>query len=205
MIRVLIAEDQRLFINALQKVLEEEKDIEIVGYCDSGDEVFNSVLHLEPDVLLLDINMPGRDGVSVAEQLKKSAADVRILVVTSFSSKLLVNELYALGVEGFILKSDDIQVLFEAIRTVYRGDRYFTEEIKDLIEKNSEAKITPTLSGREMQIIQFICQGLSSNEIAERLHISPLTVETHRKNINQKLNIKHTSELIKYALQRGIA
>ncbi|GCD77451.1 DNA-binding response regulator [Thermaurantimonas aggregans] len=205
MIRVLIAEDQRLFINALQKVIEEEKDFEIVGYCDSGDEVLNSVLKYEPDVLLLDINMPGMDGVTVAEQLRKSGVDVRILVVTSYSSKLLVNELHSLGVNGFILKSDDINVLFEAIRTVYNGESYFTEEIRDFLKKKTEVKNHPTLSSREIQIIQLICQGLSSNEIAERLHISPLTVDTHRKKINQKLNIKHTSELIKYAIQRGLA
>ncbi|MFN4299502.1 MAG: response regulator [Thermaurantimonas sp.] len=204
MIRVLIAEDQRLFINALQKVLEEENDIEIAGYCDSGDEVLSSVLKHEPDVLLLDINMPGMDGVLVAEQLKKSEVNVRILIVTSFSSKLLVNELYALGVDGFILKSDDIQVLFVAIRTVYRGERYFSEEIRDVLKKNSDPRSHPTLSSREIQIIKYICQGFSSNEIAEQLHISPLTVDTHRKKINQKLNIKHTSELIKYAVQRGL-
>lgn len=205
MIRILLAEDQTLFLNALQKVIKDESDIQIVGFCENGDEVIEAVETYEPDVLLLDINMPGRDGVSIAEQLKKMRSAVRILVVTSYSSDLLINELYTIGVEGFVLKTDDIHVLFEAIRTVHSGERYFTDEIKHLIANKSEQKPNAILTQREIEIIQGICRGLSTSELAEKLHISPLTVDTHRKNINHKLQIKHPSELIKYAVQRGLA
>lgn len=205
MIRILLAEDQKLFLNALQKVVEDDQDIEIVGYCNHGDKVVDSVRQLQPDVLLLDINMPGQDGVSIAEQLKKIQSEVKILIFTSYSSELLVNELYALGIEGFLLKTDDIEVFFEAIHSVFRGEKFYSDEVKSLIHTNSEHREQNFLTAREIEIIKFICQGLSTSEIASRLHISPLTVETHRKNINHKLNIKHFSELIKYAVQRGLA
>ncbi len=205
MIRVLLAEDQRLFIDALQKVIQEDDSIEIVGVCDSGDQVVESVLKLRPDVLLLDINMPGQDGVTVAEKLKKMHSDVKILVVTSFSSELLINELLTLGVEGFILKTDDIQSFFEAIHSVSVGERFYSDEVKSMIHKKRDAGEQFVLSAREIEIIKYICKGLSTPEIARCLHISPLTVETHRKNIHHKLNIRHSSELIRYALQRGLA
>lgn len=205
MIKILLAEDQRLFLDALYKVIQEDMNIEIVGLCENGDEVVESVLKLKPDVLLLDINMPGEDGVSVAERLKKMNVDVRILVITSFSSELLVKELLFLGVEGFILKTDDIHVFFEAIHKVSTGESYYSEEIKKMIQKKPEQRGQSTLSAREIEILKHICKGLSTPEIAQLLHISPLTVETHRKNINHKLNIKHSSELIKYAIQRGLA
>lgn len=203
MIRLLIAEDQKLLYDAFSIVIGEHAELQIAGWCNNGLDVLPAISEKNPDLLILDINMPGKDGITVAEEVKKYYPDVRILVMTSYSSDLLVNQLLHLGIEGYILKSDDMHVFFEAIYAVAAGERYFSNSVSSLAE-NPKEKSVHNLSNREIEIIRHICKGLSTSQIADLLYISPLTVDTHRKNIYHKLGIRHQSELIRYAVERGI-
>lgn len=203
MIRILIAEDQKLFVDAFSIVMQDHTDLKLVDWCKNGLDVLPAIKEKNPDLLILDINMPGKDGIAVAEEVKKQHPNVRILIMSSYSNDLLVNQLIQLGVEGYVLKSDDIDEFFKAIYAVASGDCYFSKSIKSLAVKPKE-KSVHSLSSREVEIIKHICKGLSTNQIAQHLCISPLTVETHRKNIYHKLGIRHQSELIRYALERGI-
>lgn len=208
MIKVFLAEDQLLFAQGLNMALSLYPNIAIVGTEQNGLKVADAVKELNPDILLLDINMPGMDGINVAKQLHKEKYDLKIIVLSSYLSKEFVLQMLALGVKSYLHKNTDVEELVTAINEVYEGGVYHTEEVKKLLakanKKEIEEKHQQLLTPKELQILSLLAQGESISKIAEKLVISSFTVESHKKNIQLKLGIKGMAALVKYAAERGL-
>lgn len=206
MIRLFLADDQKMFINGLQSILSEEENIKIEGIAHNGIELMSLLENHEPDVVLLDINMPQMDGIETCKVLKKKYEKIKILILSTYSNKSFVSNMVSLGADGYLLKNTGKEELVLAIESVYRGEPYYSSEIKELLNVNS--KFTENeisfLSKREIEVLTLIGSGNTNSEIAELLFLSPYTVETHRKNMMHKLKLKNTAELVKYAVDRGL-
>ncbi|MDI9342673.1 MAG: response regulator transcription factor [Sediminibacterium sp.] len=207
MIRILIADDHQMFIDGLTSLLVKEKDVEVTGFANTGEEVLKAVENRRPDVVLLDINMPGLNGIQTTAALKKKYPDIKILILTMYKTRAFINGLVRTGASGYILKNTGNAELLEAIRTVHAGGTFYSKAVAETLTERVN-RYTETedvsLSKREIEIIKELSKGLTTKEVAEKLFISFYTVETHRKNMLAKLQLTNTAELILYAAQSGL-
>ncbi|MEQ8363869.1 MAG: response regulator transcription factor [Cyclobacteriaceae bacterium] len=205
MIKIIIADDHAMFREGIVSLISTEKNIAFVGEAKNGSELLE-LLQLDlPDVVLLDIEMPGMDGLETAKKIKKQFPAVKVLALTMHSQSAFVKNMIKAGATGYILKNSGKSELIKAIETVYKGDTYFADEAMDSVMqglRNNEINDSP-LSSREIQIIKLIANQMTSSEIAKELHLSPMTVETHRKNILLKLGLRNVAGLVKFAFQKG--
>ncbi|MCY7408871.1 MAG: response regulator transcription factor [Chitinophagales bacterium] len=204
MIKIIIADDHQMFIAGLKLIIQSFENIEVVGEALSGEAALELLEKVNADVILLDTNMPGMDGIDAAKEIRKKFPDVKILMVTMHKQKEFIIQLIALGISGYILKNTGADELYTAIRTVYEGGEYFGEEVtKEIVQGMRNKSSLPEIqsfSKREMEILKLLTEELSSAEIAERLFISHHTVESHRKNMHIKAGVKNTAGLIRYAI-----
>jgi DNA-binding NarL/FixJ family response regulator len=209
-LKLLLADDHQIVRQGLRAILEAERDFELVGEAADGLEAVRLVERLAPDVLVLDLMMPGIGGLEVARQVARRASHTRIVILSMHSNIAYVVEALRAGATGYVLKESGAEELVAAIRAVAHGKRYLSPPIseRDLdayIEKAGEsAEPYHTLTTREREVLQLTAEGLSGTEISEKLFISPRTVETHRANLMRKLGVRNQKELIRYALQRKI-
>lgn len=202
-LRILIADDHTLFNDGVKDLLASEKDLEVVGQVFSGDRVVTEVRNTAPDLLLLDINLPKVDGLAVAKCLRRDFPRVRIVALTMYAERKVVEDCDALGVEGYVLKNASKADLLEALRAVAAGGRYRDPRLERKApppEQDGFARRL-RLTPREAEVLRLIADGLTSAQIAERLFRSVLTVETHRRNINLKLEVKSPAELMRLAIE----
>ncbi len=209
MISIMIAEDGALFLEALSELLIPEPGLHLIGEAMNGQQLLNQLEVRQPDVVLLDINMPIMDGIETTKIIRELYPNVRILALTSHVEKVVVRRVLKAGVDGYMLKDNsNKKKLLEVIQTIMRGNFYYDPEIADLIKGNSKQaskqRQKVALTKREKEITRLIAQGKNSNEIANTLVISPKTVAVHRRNIFAKLNIKKTAALIAYAYENGL-
>ncbi len=208
MIKVFIAEDQLLFTQGLKMALSLYPEIVIIGSEQNGALVIESLIKTKPDILILDINMPGMDGISIAKELKKILPTVKILVLSSYTSKEFVQQMITLGASAYLHKNADLEELVHAIKEVHNNQQYFTKEISEMlrnVKKNSNQEGFHNLLGnKEIKVLSLLAQGLSIPKIAEQMEISVFTAETHKKNIMNKLGLNNVALLIKYATERGL-
>lgn len=211
MIDIVVTDDHRMFTDALGGFFTPETGIRLCGSAASGDELMQLLKKVMPHVILLDINMPGMNGITTTSQLRKKYPEIKILIVTMYRTREFIFSLYKLGVDGYLLKNTGREELITAIKTVYNGGAYFSEDVNNTIlgEKQVERpdhfeEVTPSFSKRETEIVRLLSDGLSTQEVADKLFLSYYTVETHRKNLLNKLNLRNTAELIKYAAQLGL-
>lgn len=209
MISIMIAEDGALFLEALSELLIPEPGLHVIGEAMNGQQLLNQLEVRQPDVVLLDINMPIMDGIETTKIIRELYPNVRILALTSHVEKVVVRRVLKAGVDGYMLKDNsNKKKLLEVIQTIMRGNFYYDPEIADLIKGNSKQaskqRRKVALTKREKEITRLIAQGKNSNEIANTLVISPKTVAVHRRNIFAKLNIKKTAVLIAYAYENGL-
>lgn len=207
MIHILIADDHQMFIDGLISLLQKENDMNVIGTANTGEDVLAVLGVLEPDVILLDINMPKLNGIQTTAALKKKYPKIKILILTMYKTKAFINGLIRTGASGYVLKNTGNAELLEAIRTVNAGGTFFSQSVAEtLTEKiNRYSELDDTsLSKREVEIIKELAKGLTTKIIAEKLFISFYTVETHRKNMLAKLQLTNTAELISYAAQSGL-
>ena len=203
-IRVLIADDHKVLLDGLQALLGDVPDIEIVSVANNGDEVLDKLKSYEVDVLMMDIQMPHKNGFETAEEMAKLYPGTRILILSMHSEKAFIEKMYHLGVAGYLLKSASKEEIVEAIRRVADGKRYFSDEVTSAILENrtiSNSINSSELTKREKEILKLIAQGKNNPAIAESLFLSVDTVKTHRKNLMRKLDINNTASLVKYALE----
>jgi len=211
-IKVLIADDHIIFRQGLRLLLEKEKGIEVVGEAGDGIETVSLAQQLNPDVLLLDISMPKMDGIEAVRQLKKSAPDLKIIILTMYSDDQFIFELLKIGVSGYILKESAGADLIYAICMVSEGSSFLDPRVsKRVMGKFSQMTSNRNdfirygkLTHREKEILQLIAEGKSNIEIAEKLFISLKTVENHRMNVMRKLDLHKSIDLIKFALRLGL-
>lgn len=202
-IRVLIVDDHPLVAEGVQAILESYDDIEVVGRLSNGRQVVDQVGHLQPDVILMDLNMPELGGLGATEILLERAPDTRILILSMHNSPEYVSSALNHGAMGYVLKDVPTDEIKLAIDTVMLGKRYLCTGARGSLEPKDGAP-RAALTGREQTILLQLAQGKSNKEVAISLEISVRTVETHRKNIKRKLGISSTAGLTRYALENGV-
>jgi DNA-binding NarL/FixJ family response regulator len=209
-LKVLITDDHQMLIDGIKSLLRKEKNIQIVAEANSGKDALD-ILRKRNDINLLitDINMPEMSGTELVKIVKKDFPEIKVLVLTMYNDPAIVNEILMVEAEGFILKNTGKQELINAIYKIADNGTYYSNEVmsvmmKDIKRQTSINEKTKTLSPREVEIIKLIVQELTTNQIAEKLFISPRTVDTHRKNILQKINTKTLVGLIKFAFENKL-
>jgi DNA-binding NarL/FixJ family response regulator len=219
--RILIADDHPVFRYGLRALLMAEPDMELVGEATSGDEVIEHAARLHPDVILMDLNMPGRTGIEATRRILESQPQIGILVLTMFDDDSVFAAMRA-GARGYLLKGAEGDETLRAIRAVRRGEaifspaiaqrliHYFASHLHDSPSQSMDASsdsrpaVFPELSGREREILEFIAQGYTNSAIAERLVLSPKTVRNHVSNIFGKLQVADRAEAIIRAREAGL-
>jgi two-component system, NarL family, response regulator NreC len=208
---IVLADDHRIVRQGLRALLSAEADFSVVGEADDGREALKVVGSLNPDVLVLDLMMPGLNGLEVARQVHKNSPKVGIVVLSMHDDEGFVLEALANGVSAYVLKDSNSSDLVLAVREVAAGRRYLSPPLSDrAIETYQQmAKIGTmdkheTLTTREREVLQLSAEGHTNSEIAARLGISPRTAETHRSRLMHKLGLHSQADLIRYALRRGI-
>lgn len=210
-IRVHIADDHQVLIDGIKAVLKTDPEIDVVGYSLNGQEVLDWFKTYEADVLVLDINMPLVDGIKVLQMFRKRNFQPKVVVLSSYDDIKLVKEVLKIGAKGFLAKKCAAEQIVEAIKTVDKGEQYFSENIKNKIfsafsnesvdnsENRSDSTFFGSLTKREKEILALVSQEYNSSEIADSLRISVHTVESHRKNLIKKLQVKNVVGLALYA------
>jgi DNA-binding NarL/FixJ family response regulator len=213
-IRVLIADDQTLVRDGFRMILDAQEDFEVVGEAADGAEAVAKARELRPDIVLMDVRMPGRDGLDATREIVNSLTDVHVVILTTFDLNEYVYEAMRAGASGFLLKDVPRAQLIAGVRTVAAGDALLAPAItRRLIEqfvKRPPASIRPLppqvdeLTARELEVLRLICDGMSNREIAVTLNLSVNTVSVHRTNIMNALGVHKAAELVVYALQHGL-
>ena len=210
-IKLLIVDDHPLVREGLRSYLINEKHLEILGEAADGQEAINLAKSTLPDLILLDINMPGMNGLETARILNKTVPKTKILILTMHDSREYVNRMVATGVQGYVLKDSPPSELVAAIETVYRGGTFFSPKVSETVlneymktVRSKGKKGSVELSRRESEVLTLIAEGLGNKEIAAKLFLSVRTVETHRERIIRKLDIHTVAGLTRYALTKGI-
>lgn len=209
-IRVLIADDHTIVRSGVRLLLEAEPDIEVVGEALDGLEAISLAEALHPDVILMDIAMPGMDGLEATVHIKNSLPDTNVLVLTMHRTDDYFFEMLDAGASGYILKGAQTEELINAVRVVNRGEIFLYPAVASKLVENylsrNEGADNPdlALSRREKEILKFLADGYSNKEIADKLVISPSTVHSHRSNLMNKLGLNTRHELVSYARQIGL-
>ena len=210
-IRVLLADDHTIVRKGLRALLEDEADIEVIGEAEDGREAIRMVQQLLPDVVLMDLSMPGLSGLEATRQIKKRFPEVKVLILTRHANEEYVFQILRAGASGYVVKKAAPTELVLAIQSVYRGDSFLSPAIsRPVIEeyiRKAEAMVENSydrLTDREREVLQLIAEGHSSREIAELLHITERTVRTHRGHVMDKLDIHNIAELAQYAIRKGV-
>ena len=211
-IRVLIADDHGLMRAGVRALLTATEDIEVVGEAEDGDEAIREVRRLEPDVVLMDVAMPSLGGLEATLVIRKEKPDVKILVLTQYDDREYVTRFLKAGVSGYVLKKAAAAELVAAIRAVFRGGLVLDPEIaRDVMHEHGRPASPDeaedpyeTLTDREKQVLKLVAEGSSNKEIAETLDISVKTAMAHREHLMEKLDLHSRTELIKFALRRGV-
>ncbi|MGE5615229.1 MAG: response regulator [Bacillota bacterium] len=211
-ISVLIADDHSLIRQGLKQILELEEDIHVVSQASNGDEAIKCAIEHKPDVILMDINMPGTNGLQAIGEIKKQKIASKIIVLTIHEDREYLFKTLQMGVDGYVLKDAEPLVLVEAIRTVYSGQSYIqqnmtTELIKEfnrVTMREKEKHESNNLTPREIEVLQLIAEGMINKEIARQLYISEKTVKNHVSNIFRKLDVSDRTQAAIYAFKHNI-
>ncbi len=211
-IRVMVADDHTLIRQGIVGLLNAQADMRVVGEAGDGQEAIQMAAETAPDVLLMDISMPGLNGLEATREIKRRASGVHVLILTIHDREDYLFQALRAGAAGYILKGADIQELLAATRSVHRGDMYLYPTVtKKLltdylrrVESGQDPEGYGGLTEREREVLRLIAEGMTTSEIAQALCLSPHTVQAHREHIMEKLNLHRKAELIKYALRKGL-
>lgn len=211
-IKVLITDDHALFRTGVKAALSHYPDIEFIGEAENGMQLLNLVKFLQPDVILLDIQMPIMDGIATLPEVKKVLPDAKIIMLTMNDDVSMISKLMEIGANSYLTKNSDSETIYEAIKTVYTKEYFFNEYTNKAILSGLKSRRVvevpvpddAELSDKEMQVLKLMCDEKSTKEIAEIVEISPRTVEAIRDRLKIKTGAKSTAGLILYAVKHGI-
>ncbi len=213
-IRVVLADDQALVRAGFKALLDAQDDIEVVGEADDGDEAVRLVRRLAPDVVLMDIRMPGTDGLAATRTIAgdERLSDARIVILTTFELDEYVFEAIRSGASGFLVKDTEPVELLRAVRAVASGDALLSPGVTrrligEFASRTREARPAPALdvlTGREREVMALVAEGLTNDEIAERLYVSPMTAKTHVSRAMVKLGARDRAQLVVFAYESGL-
>ena len=212
-LRVLLVEDHAIVRQGVRALLDEESDISIVGEAGDGSEGLALAQKLRPDIVLMDLSLPGLGGIEATRQIRELLPDIRVLVLSMHDNEEYVFRALRSGASGYVLKQSTSTELVLALRAVAAGSTFLSPSISQILisdyvrraeSQESDGEILGLLTPREREVLQLIARGLSNRQIAERLHISVKTVETHRGNMMQKLDVHDRAGLVKFAIDSGL-
>jgi two-component system response regulator NreC len=210
--RVVIAEDHKILRQGLCSLLSTSNELEVVGEAGDGMSAIRTIRETDPDLVLLDLNMPKMNGISVIKEIKQLSPETKILALTMYTQEDYILEVFRSGGDGYCLKSSGRKDLMMAIKAVLSGKHYISPEISRIVlegylesRKKMKTKSSfDTLTQREKEVLKMVGEGYRNKEVADYLCISPKTVEKHRANIMQKLDLHTASELTAYAIEKGL-
>lgn len=204
MIKLILADDHKLFREGVRSILENVDEIQIVDEVDNGRALIASLRAKQTDLVILDISMPGISGIEACRLIHKEYPCLKILILSMHGEESFVHSAIEAGASGYLPKEIDHTELIEAILTIYKGGSYFSKDISSKLISSYLTKDKQHLTPREKEIIVLVCDGLSNKEIADKLSISVRTVDCHKNNILQKLGLKSSVDLVKYALKNEL-
>lgn len=211
MIKIIIADDHTIFREGIVSILEDESDIIVLAQAVNGLELLDQLEELSPDLILMDISMKELNGIEASIQIKEKYPTIKILILSMHNEIDYILKVIEVGVDGYILKESGSQELLQAIRSIVAGKSFQSQEISAIIvqhlQKKKEQELKKAgipLTRREKEVLQLIAEEYSNPEIAENLFISIRTVDTHRRNLIEKLGVKNTAGLVKYAIKSGL-
>ena len=211
MIKILLADDHQLLIDGLRTILEKHRDVEIVGLAKDGLEAFELAMQFQPDIILLDISMPGLNGLDAAKKILRDLPSTKIIMLSMHGDLRYIQEALRIGAKGYILKESAAEELIQAIRDVKNGELFFSKSVRNQVlaeyvksVRQHDKNVKPVLSIREREILQLLAEGKSTKDAAGMLNISVKTAESHRKQVMDKLGLHSIAELTKYAIREGL-
>ncbi|MGB7948828.1 MAG: response regulator transcription factor [Candidatus Binatia bacterium] len=210
-VTILIADDHKILREGLRSLLEKQPGFTVVAEAEDGLEAVDGVKKHKPDIAILDIGMPGLNGIEATRKLRSEMAETRVIALSMHADRRFVMGVLEAGANGYLLKDSAFAELITAVTTVAKGKMYLSPSIAETVVRSSLEKSDPkgrtaiaVLSAREREVLQMVAEGKSTKEIAFKLFVSTKTVETHRKQIMDKLNIRTVAELTKYAIREGL-
>lgn len=213
-IRIILADDHRILREGLRSLLAQQPDVTVVGEASDGDTVIALARELKPDLIIMDVVMPGTDGIAATRQIRSECPDTKVIALSMHSDRRFVSEMVRAGALGYLVKDSAFEELNQAVRTVMANRPYLSAVItgtlvEDFVRQTNAAErpqLSPLhmLTGREQEVLRLLADGKRVKEIAHLLNISAKTVESHRQNIMDKLEIHSTIELTRYALREGL-
>jgi two-component system response regulator NreC len=211
-IKLLIADDHAILRQGLRRILEAEPDMAVIGEAATGTDAVKRARQLKPDVVILDISMPDQDGIESLRQIVKTLPTARVLILTVHTEHHVISEAVSAGAAGYLAKDSLDHELVSAVRTVVHGGTVFSPNVSKRLAETSQAtqpapsgyRSLENLTSREREVFLLLAEGKSPSEVASSLFVSPKTVHTHRQHIMEKLGLRTTTELIRYALRQGV-
>lgn len=210
-IRILLADDHEVFREGLRSMIEKHGDLEVVGDAETGRVAVRMATQLKPDIIIMDIAMPDLNGIEATSQIRATIPETRVIALSMHSDKRFVTGMLRAGAVGYLLKASAFDEVIQAIRTVMNNKHYVSGDIADTVVSDYVRQLTESapekqasLSPREREVLQLLAEGHSTKKIAETLHISANTIETHRAHIMAKLGIRTIADLVKFAIREGI-
>ncbi|HNZ58429.1 MAG TPA: response regulator transcription factor [Syntrophorhabdaceae bacterium] len=211
-IKIILADDHKIIREGLRALLEKEPDMEVVGEANDGIATVRLTKNLNPDIVIMDIGMPDMNGIEATRQIISETKGVKVIALSMHSDRRFVLQMLKAGASGYLLKDSAFEELALAIKTVMLGQPYLSPKITDVVIKEyiismpkNEETVFTKITAREREVLQLIAEGKSTKQIASFLNVSVKTIETHRQQIMEKLNIHSIAELTKYAIREGIA
>lgn len=210
-IEIILADDHNIMREGLRLLLSKYPDIDIIGETDNGRDTINLAKKFQPDVVIMDVTMPELNGIDASLQIMSENKKIKVIALSMHSDKRFVEKMLRAGASGYLLKNCATRELIIAIREVIKGHIYLSPDISDMIVKDYLDNTKPEelikdkkLTSREREIVQLIAEGFDTRTIATKIHLSPKTVETHRRRSMEKLGISNIASLIKYAIKEGL-
>jgi two-component system response regulator NreC len=210
-IKIVLADDHKVMRDGLRALIEQQTGMEVVAEAENGRSALKLACELAPDIVVMDINMPDLNGIEATRRIKAEAPGVKVIAFSMHSDRRFVSEMLKAGASGYLLKHCAFEELARAIREVSGNRTYLSPQIagtvvEEYLEQVSARDLpdAPALTAREREVLQLIAEGVSTKKIADRLYVSVKTVESHRHNIMEKLGLRTTAELTKYAIREGL-
>ena len=205
-LKIFVVDDHKLVRDGIRAMLLGNMSFKVAGTAGTAAEFFSYVNEVQPDICVLDIQLPGKNGVEISKQLKDQHPQIKILILTAMKDDAPVKECRSIGVEGMISKDSGKETYLEALEALKAGRTFYAGQFTELLLKASQGKSDKLmlLSERELDFVKTFAKGLSHKEIADQLHISPRTVEVHKKNVMDKLQFKSDVDLVKFAIKEGL-
>lgn len=204
--KIILAEDQVILLDGLAEILNRESNMEVIGLAQNGKQALSMIEENMPDIAVLDIEMPVMNGIELTEILKKKYPELKILILSFFKRDDYITNLVKMGIDGYILKERGKMELVSAINTIMAGKKYLGSTVTEVLMNNLHSvkpKEESKLTKREEEILVLVARGLSASQIADKLFIGEVTVNTHKRNIREKLQIKGAANYLRYAIKHG--